>query len=637
MQEKYSSPEEVLYALGKKSFRPLQRQLIECALAGKSCIGVLPTGFGKSLCYQVPAILLNALTVVVSPLIALMKDQVEGLERHGVSCARYDSTLNEDEKKEILRSASNGELRILFVAPESLNSSSLQAVVSKAELGLFVIDEAHCVSAWGHSFRPDYLGLSDYVRKYDFHSVMALTATATKQVREDLAAIFEVGSDCVFAVSPARHNIIRRQISVARADDKYQKLLDYLKQEGKVPAIIYVTARKDTELLAGRLFNDGVACKSYHAGMPADVRLAIQQEFISGSVPVLVATIAFGMGIDKPDVRSVIHYQLPSSPESYVQESGRAGRDGGVSESLVFYHSSDEVEAGNRLKAARPGKSSLALLLNRVLAVGENVLSLYEATSECDLAEPVVGRVLFELEKEKAVSTLAKGYRYYKAKPLFPMETILAGRNPQEAEQLTWLEQNSEGDILDLAVAGGLSWEEANSWLQELILSGEWKINVRQRALLLKANGGMEGRGKWLELFECQFEKQSQVDEQRLSLMKSFLHGDECLNACLDRYFGFFNSPECKACGWCLAGNEIEPEEPLTDFHIPDDLFEQIVALNGEKRQSLGQAGAMTRFLLGFSSPASLRARLWSHPLYGAFSSYPWDEVYPVALGIIGK
>ncbi|WP_418178088.1 RecQ family ATP-dependent DNA helicase, partial [Akkermansia sp.] len=415
----HSSPlEDTLRLFGKERFRPMQRELMECALAGRSCIGILPTGSGKSLCYQIPAVLGDGVTVVVSPLIALMRDQVAGLEKLGVAAARYDSSLAEEEKGALLDSLKSGAVRLLFAAPESLESPWMRQAMEFVSPGLFVVDEAHCLSEWGHSFRPDYLGLPVFFKKHGFRSVMALTATATERVCRDLAALFDVQEDCIFRAAPYRANIFR-QAEVLKEQDKTARLVQFLKEDGHRPAVVYIRTRKDAENLSYELGKAGFSVKSYHAGMPPETRGLVQDEFLAGAADVLVATIAFGMGIDKPDVRSVVHYHPPASLEAYVQESGRAGRDGLPSFSLVMLSGRDGVAVVNRLHAAEPerhGVKGLASLLSRR---GEHIVSLYEASAVHDLPDVAVDRMLFDLKRSGSVREQGMGYKYYTVRPLF--------------------------------------------------------------------------------------------------------------------------------------------------------------------------------------------------------------------------
>lgn len=633
------SPRNIADALrlfGKEAFRPMQRELIEAALAGKSSIGILPTGSGKSLCYQIPAVMLPGLTLVVSPLIALMRDQVDGLARLGVRAARYDSSLPEEDRQEVLRLASSGELSMLFAAPESLGSTDLQRALDAAQPGLFVIDEAHCVSEWGHSFRPDYLALPDYARQRRFHAVMALTATATPRVRDDLAHIFGVEPQEVFCLPPTRENIVRR-VATLPLDQKIDELAQLLAGPSSTPAIVYASTRKDTEEVAALLAGRGLAAKAYHAGMPTEIRAAIQDGFLHGDVPVLVATIAFGMGIDKPDVRTVVHYHLASSPEAYVQESGRAGRDGLSSQSVVFYHGSDYRAACNRIRAAVPDRAALRLLLGRLLARGQNVISLYEASTECDVSDQVLDRVLFDLGREGVVRVLSKGWKYYKATPLFPIDVITSGREGDEAAWLVWLAANRDGELIDVALATGKTWQEAVEWFDELALSGEWKIAMRQRALLVDGGVGEPRLDERADALYSLFELQCGHDLQRLDQARDFFLGGRCLTNCLDDYFGFARECDCGYCGVCTSSCPETRENDDAAPAICDDAFEMIAALVGEQRPALARPGQLTRFLLGFAGPAAMRARLWGHPLYGSLGGHSWDEVHAVSLAMLGS
>lgn len=626
-----------LKRFGKQGFRPMQRELIECALAGQSCLGVLPTGSGKSLCYQIPALLLGKLTVVVSPLIALMRDQADSLERLGIHCARYDSSLTVQEREEVLRKAVAGQITMLFVAPESLANPVLQEALDQVEPGLFVIDEAHCVSEWGHSFRPDYLSLPGYARARKFHAVMALTATATCRVRDDLTHIFGISAECVFCMPPTRENIAR-QVIVRDEGGKMDFLAEFLADPANNPAIVYTRTRKGTEELSAGLSRLGIACKSYHAGMSPEARAAVQDEFLNGTIPVLVATIAFGMGIDKPDVRSVIHYHLPSSPEAYVQESGRAGRDGLPSRSIILFHPSDVRTARNRIASSVPDMSSIHMLMKRLLTGGINAVSLYEASTECDISEQALGKILYDLEREGHISTRARGYKYYRVKPLFPLAVIVGGREEDEIRLLSWLHEHPEGELRDLADAGGFEWEDAMEWLEDLALTGEWQVGFRQRAVLLEAGENAPFSEQAASDHAARFARQMKSDEERLEAGTRLLLQDACLTSALDAYFGFPDGKPCGYCGFCTGTNDTavaDREEARQD--ISDVLFAQLADLAAEGRDALSRPGQFARFLLGFLGPAALRSRLWNHPLYGALADREWIEVHAIASALLGR
>ncbi|WP_302014871.1 RecQ family ATP-dependent DNA helicase [uncultured Akkermansia sp.] len=616
--------EDTLHLFGKERFRPMQRELMECALAGRSCIGILPTGSGKSLCYQIPAVLSDGVTVVVSPLIALMRDQVAGLEKLGVAAARYDSSLAEEEKAALLETLESGAVRLLFAAPESLESPWMEHAMEVVSPGLFVVDEAHCLSEWGHSFRPDYLGLPGFFRKYRFRSIMALTATATEKVCRDLASLFDVPDECIFRASPYRANIFRH-VETLREQDKTARLVEFLKEEGHRPAVVYARTRKDAENVSYELGKAGLSVKSYHAGMPPEIRGLVQDEFLTGAVEVLVATIAFGMGIDKPDVRSVVHYHPPSSLEAYVQESGRAGRDGLPSFSLVMLSARDGVVVVNRLHAAEPDLHGLKGLVSLLGGRGEHIVSLYEASTHYDLPDVVVDRILFDLKRRGLLTERGAGYKYYKVRPLFPMEEILCGREEEERAFLQWLDGHREGEVLDLALECGISWKEAAARLEDMALSGEWKVDLRQVALHLHSEGfdAEKAAGE----FNRYFSRARQNGLERWETCVSALAAASCLNRELDAYFGFGDSST--PCGHCPACRGAVPEKPevLESAPLTGELRAAIMDLAALRKPALSRSSQLTRFLLGLASPAAMRARLWGHPLYGALADRKWEDV----------
>lgn len=317
---------------------------------------------------------------------------------------------------------------------------------------------------------------------------MALTATATERVCRDLAGLFGVRDECIFRAAPYRANIFR-QVETLREQDKTARLVELLKEEGRRPAVVYTRTRKDAENLSYELGKAGFSVKSYHAGMPPETRGLVQDEFLAGAADVLVATIAFGMGIDKPDVRSVVHYHPPASLEAYVQESGRAGRDGLPSFSLVMLSARDSVAAVNRLHAAEPDRHGMKGLVSLLSRRGEHIISLYEASSVYDLPDVAVDRMLFDLKRSGSVREQGTGHKYYKVRPLFRMEEILCGRSREECARLQWMDMRRQGEVEDLAVEWGISWEEAAAWLGDLALSGEWKVEMRQAALHLYSEG----------------------------------------------------------------------------------------------------------------------------------------------------
>ncbi len=332
----------MLYSLkryfGYDVFKPLQKEVIDHVMAGREGLVLMPTGGGKSLCYQLPALELSGITIVVSPLIALMKDQVDALRSNGIPAAYINSSLDYAEIAEIEFAAKRGEVKLLYLAPERLVIPRVQEFLRTLRVSLFAIDEAHCISEWGHDFRPDYRNLREVRELFPNAPVLALTATANKRVKEDILAQLKLRDARVFQSSFDRTNLSYRVMPKRQV---LQKLLRFLKEDPNQSAIVYCLSRKRTEKMAVDLKAHGINVAFYHAGMTADRRSRVQEAFIRDSVNVVCATIAFGMGIDKPDVRFVAHVDMPKSVEGYYQETGRAGRDGLPSKCVLFFSKGD--------------------------------------------------------------------------------------------------------------------------------------------------------------------------------------------------------------------------------------------------------------------------------------------------------
>jgi ATP-dependent DNA helicase RecQ len=341
------NPETILKQyFGHDTFRPGQLEVVEQVLSGRDAFVLMPTGGGKSLTYQLPALLLPGLTIVISPLISLMHDQVDRLRANGIAATFINSSLSDSERYQRERAAVNGELNLLYVAPERLMGenflSLLDQVQKRKGLSLLAVDEAHCVSEWGHDFRPEYRQLGRLRRRYPEAPMLALTATATERVREDILTQLSLNDPHIHIASfdrPNNYYEVRQ-----KHKGSYAELLQLLREQDGASIIIYCQSRKSVDDLSYVLARDGINALPYHAGLTTEQRNEHQQRFIRDDVPVLVATIAFGMGIGKPDVRAVIHYDLPRNLEGYYQESGRAGRDGLPAQCILFFNYGDRVK-----------------------------------------------------------------------------------------------------------------------------------------------------------------------------------------------------------------------------------------------------------------------------------------------------
>jgi ATP-dependent DNA helicase RecQ len=326
---------------GFTSFRPLQEEIMRDALAGKDVVALLPTGGGKSLCFQLPALIRDGLTVVVSPLIALMKDQVDALTASGAPATFLNSSLGAGASKPRLRGLHNGEFRLLYVAPERLMMSGMVEDLKRWRVNLVAIDEAHCISEWGHDFRPEYRQLARLREILPDAPFMALTATATERVREDIVKQLHLRDPQIYVASFNRPNLTYR---VQAKSGAYEQTLAFIRARRRESGIVYCHSRKSAESVAEKLTADGISARPYHAGLTPSERATHQELFLRDEVRVICATIAFGMGINKPNVRFVIHYDLPKNVEGYYQETGRAGRDGLPGECLLLFSPGDVVK-----------------------------------------------------------------------------------------------------------------------------------------------------------------------------------------------------------------------------------------------------------------------------------------------------
>jgi ATP-dependent DNA helicase RecQ len=351
---------------GFSSLRPLQRQAIDAVLARRDSLLVVPTGAGKSLCFQAPALLLDGLTVVVSPLIALMKDQVDALRSTGVAAAALNSMTPPDEQREVERAAVDGSLRLLFVSPERLATTSLRALLRGARVRAFAIDEAHCISHWGHDFRPEYRQLRDLVQIFPEASIHAFTATATEQVRADICSELRLREPLVMVGDLDRPNLRYR---VVPRTDEVAQIEDVIRRHPGEAGIVYCIRRKDVDFVFSALSSRGHRVTAYHAGMTPEDRREAQDAFASERADVVVATVAFGMGIDRSNVRFVVHAGMPKSVEHYQQEAGRAGRDGLASECVLLYDSSDAMTWTRILEQSFSEDAPLAVALEQLEAM----------------------------------------------------------------------------------------------------------------------------------------------------------------------------------------------------------------------------------------------------------------------------
>lgn len=441
------SDDPLLYGLehyfGYREFRPGQRQVIESALAGRDSLVLMPTGGGKSMCYQLPATLLPGLTIVVSPLIALMKDQVDSLVHQGIAAAYINSSQSQEEINRIFKLVGAGEIKLLYVAPERLLQYYFLTGLKSLAISLFAIDEAHCISQWGHDFRRAYTQLSQLKLHFPSVPIMALTATADVTTRKDILAQLNLHNPHIQLDSFDRPNI---RYSLVTKYNGEQQVLDYIKQNDGESGIVYCASRWQVDKLADYLASKGVNCAAYHAGMDTGHRASIQDGFAKDSIQVVVATLAFGLGINKPDIRFVVHFQLPKTLEAYYQETGRAGRDGLPAEALMLF---DDQEIDTVKKRIQQGEdehrvtvelqrfSAMAGFAEAQICRRQVVLNYFAQYTEktcgnCDICVDPPRQIDATVDAQKVLSTV---FRVEQSHDLHHVIDVLMGKQTPAIEK----------------------------------------------------------------------------------------------------------------------------------------------------------------------------------------------------------
>jgi ATP-dependent DNA helicase RecQ len=370
---------------GYRAFRPGQQAVVQSVLSGRPTIAILPTGGGKSLCYQLPAMLLPGTTVVASPLVALMKDQVDALAARGIAATYVNSSLGDAERRERQGQIRRGEHRLVYVAPERFRSTSFREAIAQVRVPLFAIDEAHCISSWGHDFRPDYLRLAEARGHLRAERVLALTATATPEVRADIGRALGLEDPRVFVAGFDRPNLFIEVARVTGDEDKIGRLVALCR--GQLPGLIYAATRRNVEKIVGALRSHGVDALGYHAGMDDAERTEAQERFARGDAAVIVATNAFGMGVDKSDIRFVAHFDVPRSVEAYYQEIGRAGRDGGESIALLLFNFADVMLQRRMIDGSHPREGSVRRVWEEARALGRGTVAELAAKASVPAAD----------------------------------------------------------------------------------------------------------------------------------------------------------------------------------------------------------------------------------------------------------
>lgn len=637
---------------GFAQLRPGQQQAIKCILSGQSAAAIFPTGSGKSLCYQLPALHLPHLTLVVSPLLALIKDQVDFLVAKGIAAASIDSSLDRQQINQTMSQIKQGQLKILMISVERLKNESFRNFIKTVPISLLVIDEAHCISEWGHNFRPDYLKLPDYQHEFSIKQVLLLTATATEQVVTDMANKFAINHRAIVRTGFYRANL-NLKIEPTNESQKNTTLLSFLNDKSHQSSIVYVTLQKTAERVAEFLCQQGINAKAYHAGLNNDIRQKIQQTFMAKTntdatqINCIVATIAFGMGIDKSDIRNVIHYDLPKSIENYSQEIGRAGRDGLTSDCLVLANKDNINVLENFVYGDTPELADI----HRVL------MEIKHAANECDyrweftlnslsslshIRQLPLKTLLVYLELAKIIKPQYSYFAEYKFKLLIDKQELINQFDGERAQLVRAIFNNSQKAkiwfTLDMTALQANYQTDRQRVIAALdyFHEKEW-INLETKQMTEMFQVTTSDRFKGEQTIELlaknlyrQFKQKEQAEITRIQNLLDFFESQQCITRQLCLHFGDQQlATDCGHCSVCLSGPVTLPTShqlvPLTNFD-PVNESQSIQTIADEKQIDLSNE-ILAKYFCGITNPLLGKLRIRKLPEYGKLEQYRFFDV----------
>ncbi len=626
---------------GFDTLRNGQSEVIHHILNGQSAAAIFPTGSGKSLCYQLPALQLPHLTLVISPLLALIKDQLEFLHSKGIAAASIDSTQDRETIQKIMQQARSGELKILMISVERLKNERFRQFISQIPISLLVIDEAHCISEWGHNFRPDYLKLPYYRKLLNIPQVLLLTATATPQVIEDMSNKFNIPKEAITITGFYRPNLTLN-ILPCRDEEKFEQLNSLIQKSPHAPTIVYVTLQKTAEIVAAKLLEYGIDATAYHAGLNNELRESIQQQFMQGSSTCIVATIAFGMGIDKADIRQVIHYDLPKSIENYSQEIGRAGRDGQQSECTVLANTDNLNVLENFIYGDTPDKSAIEYIVDQIYSCsGSWEVMTSRLSRDSNIRQLPLKTLLVYLEMHNVIQSEYSYFASYRFKFIDNAKSIT---HRFQGERRTFVEA-----IFQCST-------KARTWCS-VDFDALWLSYHAERKRVIAAIDYFHEQG-WIDLESKQitdvytvlntdvakqelvtklydlFAQKEQSEINRIHSMIDFFQSKQCLSYSLASYFSDTNAPkECHHCSVCngkvahLSTRKLSP--------IDQQLVASWLQTYQQASDNPLSSKALSRFLCGLTTPLSTNLKANKMEGFGKLERYPFSEVNRVVQEVI--
>ena len=624
---------------GFDNFRHGQEQTITQLLAGNSSLAIFPTGSGKSLCYQFTAIHLPHLTLVVSPLLALMKDQLAFLTRNNINAASIDSTLTAEQNQAVMADVRSGQIKILMVSVERFKNERFRQFINSVAVSMLVIDEAHCISEWGHNFRPDYLKLPTYRQELNIPLVLLLTATATRQVKEDMAEKFLISASSIVQTGFYRANLDLNVIAVSSSEKNNQ--LSKIIQQQRGCGIVYVTLQQSAEQVAQYLSTQGISAAAYHAGFISENRQQIQDDFMADKIQVIVATIAFGMGIDKANIRFVIHYDLPKSIENYSQEIGRAGRDDLPAKCITLANLDGINTVENFVFGDTPEQKSIEYVLNNIKEetnYGRWELQGLALSNASNIKQLPMKTLLVQLELFGVLKPLFAYFADFKYKFIIPKEQILANFIGERRDFLEAIFTHSkfkkiwgEPDFETLfqhyqsergRVVTALEYlhEKHCIELETKRITEVYDINQTELADPSLAQ----------DLYHYFIEKE-QKEINRIAALVRFFELDKCLTRNLSLYFDDINSPEnCGHCSVC-RGQVAKLEYSIVNTLPSDEKLIQVLQSLIEHMQTKGlndlSLETRCRFLTGLSMPLFARNKVKKLVGFGLCDTIRYQEV----------